>query len=491
MEFNQLSQISTAILLATSFASTQAFAVTQDEAKLIAEQTAINKNLIPFDVLSVKITRVEVAKDQAGQPLIYMMQINNKGFVFVSAKDIKQPVLAYGKDGAEDFDLTNNPGISQWIEGQSQQLENVTLQASSSRSSKRSLSPASNKAAIEPVLPMTKTKWTQNGSYADQTPDNKLVGCVGTAISQFLRYHMYPWYGQGGEHKYSYPQYNQNEISVNYSSSNFYWPWMPNEITADTEDTHKREIAQISYKAGASVNALYGHDVTLAPLRNIAKALEKHFGYVTNGFEYKSEFTHEQWHEMAQGELSANRPFILTGVDPKIEVGHAWVVDGFDGEKYHMNWGWAGQLNGYFSIDVPEVRTYSFTQRMAMVRAVPERDLYEVEFCSDTAVLTAQSGEVSDGSQNWNYRLNADCKMLIQPENARSVTLSFDKFKTENRYDYVTVYDGDSTGATELGRFTGSSLPQTITSSGGSLLIHFTSDDVITEDGWSATYTGN
>ena len=31
--------------------------------------------------------------------------------------------------------------------------------------------------------------------------------------------------------------------------------------------------------------------------------------------------------------------------------GHAWVCDGFDSEdRFHMNLGWGGQANGYYSV---------------------------------------------------------------------------------------------------------------------------------------------
>ena len=32
------------------------------------------------------------------------------------------------------------------------------------------------------------------------------------------------------------------------------------------------------------------------------------------------------------------------------EGGHAWNCDGYDDELFHMNWGWGGQSDGWFTV---------------------------------------------------------------------------------------------------------------------------------------------
>jgi Zn-dependent metalloprotease len=118
-------------------------------------------------------------------------------------------------------------------------------------------------------------------------------------------------------------------------------------------------------------------------------------------------------------------------------------------------------------------------------------------YCSGTNTLnTSDYGTVSDGSGGNNYCNNQDCEWLIQPPNATSVTLDFTAFDLEDAstdgqtiYDAVEVYDGSTTGATLLGIFTGNNIPQTLTSSGNSMLIRFYSDLETNKQGWSANYT--
>jgi hypothetical protein len=110
-------------------------------------------------------------------------------------------------------------------------------------------------------------------------------------------------------------------------------------------------------------------------------------------------------------------------------------------------------------------------------------------YCSGTSNLTAASGSFTDGSGANNYLNNSNCKWLIQPSGATSITLSFSAFNTELGYDYVRVYDGSTTSAALIGSFSGTSIPASVTSSGGSMLVNFTSDGTANRTGWSASYT--
>lgn len=118
-------------------------------------------------------------------------------------------------------------------------------------------------------------------------------------------------------------------------------------------------------------------------------------------------------------------------------------------------------------------------------------------YCSGTTTLnTNDAGTFSDGSGGNNYCNNQDCRWLIQPPQATTVTLSFSAFDVEpisqdgfTIYDAVEVYDGVNTSAPLLGRFTGNTLPPTVTSTGGSLYVKFYSDILVNKQGWTANYT--
>jgi Zn-dependent metalloprotease len=111
-------------------------------------------------------------------------------------------------------------------------------------------------------------------------------------------------------------------------------------------------------------------------------------------------------------------------------------------------------------------------------------------FCNpSTSILTAPSGTFTDGSGVEEYANNSECSWLIQPPNTNTVTLSFSSFDTELNYDGVIIFDGINTNAPILGQFTGSSIPQSVSSTGGSMLVLFLSDETIRGNGWVASYT--
>lgn len=72
------------------------------------------------------------------------------------------------------------------------------------------------------------------------------------------------------------------------------------------------------------------------------------------------------------------------------------------------------------------------------------------------------------------------------------VELTFDRFDTELYDDYVTVYDGTSLSSPVIGRFSGSSRPLPLISSGKNLFVRFTTDAAQNRQykGFRAIYRG-
>lgn len=108
-----------------------------------------------------------------------------------------------------------------------------------------------------------------------------------------------------------------------------------------------------------------------------------------------------------------------------------------------------------------------------------------------TTVTTATGTSTDNGGSAANYTDDQRILTLIQPTGATSVTLNFTSFNLELNWDYLLIYDGTTTAAPLLGKYTGTTNPGTITSSGGSLLIEFRSDCATTAPGWVANWTSN
>jgi gliding motility-associated-like protein len=71
------------------------------------------------------------------------------------------------------------------------------------------------------------------------------------------------------------------------------------------------------------------------------------------------------------------------------------------------------------------------------------------------------------------------------------MVINFTSFNLENSFDFLFVYDGNTTGAPSLGTYTGTTGPGTVTASPsnptGCLTFRFTSDGSVQNAGWTAT----
>ena len=107
--------------------------------------------------------------------------------------------------------------------------------------------------------------------------------------------------------------------------------------------------------------------------------------------------------------------------------------------------------------------------------------------------LSQPAGIISTGGP---YPVNADCAWTIRPPDAGRVTLEFTTFnltKTQYASDVLLIYDGASPSPSALlANFTGSRLPPSVTTTGGSLTIVLKTDlrhaNARRSAGFEATY---
>ena len=99
--------------------------------------------------------------------------------------------------------------------------------------------------------------------------------------------------------------------------------------------------------------------------------------------------------------------------------------------------------------------------------------------------LFSDSGGLSE-----NYSNNESNTITICSDNPNPsfcISADFTEFNIENNWDYLFIYDGNSTAAPVIGGFTGTNSPGTITASGSCLTFFFTSDFQISNfPGWVA-----
>jgi len=96
------------------------------------------------------------------------------------------------------------------------------------------------------------------------------------------------------------------------------------------------------------------------------------------------------------------------------------------------------------------------------------------------------------GGSGGNYSINEDRTYIYCPQNSTDkVTINFTSFDIESGFDYLYVYNGNSTTSPLIGTFTGTTTigPFTSTSINGCLTFRFTSDGSVNYTGWAANAT--
>jgi hypothetical protein len=111
---------------------------------------------------------------------------------------------------------------------------------------------------------------------------------------------------------------------------------------------------------------------------------------------------------------------------------------------------------------------------------------------SSCAVFTAASGAFSDGSPG-QYQHKSHCSWIIAPQSAANVTINFTSVNTEPGFDYVWVYmcadiNCLSQTRTLLAQLSGTQ-GGSYTSTTGYMLVTFTSDSGVSDDGFAASWT--
>ena len=440
---------------------------------------------VNLDNKNLEVTNV-FTESNGNIPLFYIINLNPKGYVIVSADDNINPVIGYSYES--NLDPSKMPeGLKYWMSEVRNEIvraineniladENISsLWNYYSTTTSENLSIKKSKA-IEPLITST---WNQDNYYnqfcpaATGGPDGKAyAGCVATAMSQVMYYWRYPITGNG------------SHGGINFGTTTYLWDNMLDDLT-----NYNEAAATLIYHCGIAVDMEYAADGSSASCIDAASALKSHFRYNTN-CEYKLKgFTSTaNWATLLKAELDAKHPMIYSGSDG-ISGGHAWNCDGYDASNnFHMNWGWSGYANGYFALTNLSAGGSSFNSNQGIVRYIYPATGYPYS-CSGTKSITGVTGTIEDGSGPSDYTNNKDCLWLIDPaETVTKITLSFINFATEASNDVVTVYDGNTTAATVLGTFSGSTLPTNVSSTGPQMLVRFVTNGSATSTGWKATY---
>ena len=324
-----------------------------------ASQVA-NNYFAQYSGKSMQAIESSFSKSYDGITTYYVFNYVGGGFVVVSADDAAIPVLAQSNEGFIENEITN-PSVKFMFDSYSKEIAfAVSSNLDNSATIGEWTSILNNSfftdAATLDVTPLLTCIWDQGQYYNYYCPTytgypnsagKALTGCVATAMGQVMKFHNFP---AKGVLSHTYTDDNCGQQTANFGITNYNFPAMGNTATAGSY----QEIAKLLYHTGVSVDMDYGipNAGSGAFSQDVPWAMATYFNYdqATIKYKAKSEYTNTTWVALLKSELDASRPMYFSGSGS--DGGHAWVCDGYrnSDNKFHMNWGWSGSSNGYFTV---------------------------------------------------------------------------------------------------------------------------------------------
>ena len=331
------------VLMATASAAT----ITESRAREIASGFMARKALPSTRMHMASKAPRKGAASHTAQAAYYVFNstaTQQGGYVIVAGDDRLPAVLGYSDHGT--FDEGQVPeAMQELLDSYAAQVEALSQGAQ----------PATHFTAGSPIMPLLTCQWSQNSPYKVTLPFingvHPPVGCVATAMAQVMYYWKWPTTSTAAIPAYT--TYTKSIYMPELPISDFNWSILHDTyLMSDSLSTSALEAAKVSKYCAQALQMDFNKESSSADAFDISTALVNFFGYKSTVHTVsRRNHTTQEWESMIYNELAAKRPVVYRGA--KNTGGHAFVCDGYDGNgMFHINWGWNGQSNGYFLLNV-------------------------------------------------------------------------------------------------------------------------------------------
>ncbi|MBQ6063645.1 MAG: BspA family leucine-rich repeat surface protein [Prevotella sp.] len=361
---------------------------------------------------SMKGTTATATDDEA---VLYAFNINDgNGFVIVSGDDVAVPILGYCDKGS--FDADNLPcNVKAWLNSYAEEI--ASAKAHGVITSKKSIAPKKAKSSVDVLVD---SEWGQRSPYNYQCVfdgDYCATGCVATAMAQV----MYYW-GTKGAHGETYPCGSKsipsyNTITNHYTVGeldqidSFDWTNMTMNNGYPSTAASKEAVAQLMRYCGQSVKMDYTpEDGSGAYMQDVTSALSDYFGYYSSmSFEYISyvDSVNQEalnWNDIIYNQLADEKPVLMACSS------HAFICDGYDANtgKFHFNWGWDGNLDGWYEMHAGYGAVYLKYAKEAIINIQPEKRKQYAVLSADESTLTFYFDDEKDSREGTVFEIKYD-----------------------------------------------------------------------------------
>ena len=232
------------------------------------------------------------------------------------------------------------------------------------------------------------------------------VGCTAVAMAQIM------WY-----YKWPYSAVVPDSISMDGTPSEechfqlYDWDLMPPTLRYNTPNNEAKMITTLLRDCGYAAKMKYRAEGSSASLENAMNALSHTFGYKGQEMSHKQRSTYvkSNWIQKLKNEIDANRP-VLYAAWQNSDSGHSFVIDGYEGDMFHINWGWADALsnNAFYSLNSLLPKTDE-----GKTGALAYNDYHEAVFGIAPFITNSMT---STGTQNFGPLVRAVCSGILLEE---------------------------------------------------------------------------
>ena len=275
------------------------------------------------------------------QPAYYIFtNPNDKKFVIISGESKLNELVGYGDK------MTENPNDQPpYFKLFLKEYERVVKEVRSKAATTTPQRPIKRK--VEPLLTC---KWSQYDPFNKYTPlsngQHTPTGCVATATAQVMFYNKWP--------KNRPQDYIASTGDDAKKSATYWWDEMKN-TTNEMKTEHSRQaVGVLMYDIGKAVHMRYYIKGSDSNLQYACNALRDKFDYTVRYLDKNFLPANDFLNEVMQ-EISDGYPVLVVGGP------HAFVYDGYDEQGLiHTNWGWGGENDGYFDINIVTLNVSGF-----------------------------------------------------------------------------------------------------------------------------------
>jgi hypothetical protein len=452
-----------------------------------AQTVAIHYFMSQTQAKVVNASLVYTKTENSGAADFYVFNITTQtGFVIVAADDNIQPILAFSDESYFKEDVNNRTGLSDWVTNWSTNIAKAVSTGVQASDYTNALwaSYRNGTVAIDlkskSVAPMVKTTWDQENDVTGTRPpylynalcpynstdgQQCLTGCVATAMAQLMSYWKFPTRGAGSNSYDAVASYacgtntcthDYGTLSENFANTTFQWSDMPTVLNGSTTTTQNNAVDVLMYACGIAVNMAYGDDAedgSGAYMAGSAPSAQyawgNYFGYNSSVMQSISQPSDSNtWITDLKNELNAGRPFLFSGFAK--QGGHCWVCDGYNTTNmFHMNWGWGGAGNGYYSvgsnINVPD--EYNFTSSFSVLIGIEpnvtsscgEPSALKASFIGTTSAILSWTPASGTETVNLRWRVSGSSTWKTASTSAADYTISNLTAGTEYEWQIQTA----------------------------------------------------